>query len=250
MNFIFIGTRIPTLMGKLFNLLVLSAFLLSCTKEDLRRPGIDNLYLKELAKKISYKPVNPFLDSFYFKGNINGKNMEWIVTDFRNGSSLEYRYKSASGIGTLNSNKLSSFTHYLIEDGIVFQNTANEGSKNYLAAGFNIASSTGNRTEINSWFMPGIKPFGKPRLSIADPVKNGVYIYYRDENGKEWISHNARSSQKGSYFESISLKDEFRTQVRGSKKWKARFSCKLYDQTGKYIIAKDCELYVPVLPNN
>jgi hypothetical protein len=77
---------------------------------------------------------------------------------------------------------------------------------------------------------------------IYNPAKNGVIVYYIDQNGKSWFSGDG--SQQGSFFESISLTDL--TGINNSylnKIWKARFSCRLYDGVGNWINVENGEIY-------
>ena len=99
-------------------------------------------------------------------------------------------------------------------------------------------------------FTPGFKTFAKYRTSqqLLDSSKNGINIYYIDKDRKAWSS--VRGDQTGSVFESVSLTDERRRAHTPmyEKKWKARFTCKLYDDLGNYIKVENGEIYGPLFP--
>jgi phage pi2 protein 07 len=184
---------------------------------------------------------------FYFRGTINGVYNDWTVKDYRNGENLPYRYNSATGGDVLGSDCVNTFCKYMIEDVTIFQNNGAGATKNYIAAGFNISSKTGNRSEILSQFIPGLKPFGTPRFTINEPVKNGGYVYYIDENGKEWCTHFGSGIQTNSFFESNELLPQPFSEIYCSNIWRVKFTCNLYDRNGNSIRVENGEIFTPVL---
>jgi len=184
---------------------------------------------------------------FYFRGTINGLHKDWTVADYKNGDDLKYRYNVGSGLGTLSNDCVNTFCKYMIEDAEVFQNNGPGPTKNYIAASFYISSKTGDRNEILDQFTSGKKTFGKPRVTIDDPVKDGVYVYYIDENGKEWSSYFGSGDQSESIFEIEELALQPFTEINCMNIWNARFSCDLYDYSGNSIHLDKCELFTPFL---
>jgi phage pi2 protein 07 len=187
--------------------------------------------------------------SFYFRGTIDGKLKDWTVADYKNGDNLSYRFNSASGIDTLGSDCVNTFCKYMIEDVVIFQNNVAGPTKNYIAAGFSIGSKTGNRNDIINQFAIGQKTFGKPRFHISDPVKDGVYVYYIDENGKEWSSHFGSGNQTTSIFKSEQFLPQTFTEISCRNIWRATFSCTLYDRNSNSIRLDNCEFFTPVIVN-
>src|SRR4029079_5417631 len=117
--------------------------------------------------------------------------------------------------------------------------------------GFNMATTRTGREEIISWFSLGAKTFAspvRPATELLNPAYNGVYVYYVDENGKDWATQ--RGTQQGSTFESVLFIDETRTDVPAKKGWKAKFSCRLYDNSGNFITVENGEIFAPVLLPN
>lgn len=219
-----------TILGLTFIIL----FTLSCKKETTSsKSNID-----DNSKSI-----------FYFRGTINGINKDWTVTDYKNGNDLPYRYNSASGVDALGTDCEATLCKYMIEDVVIFQNNGTGATKNYIAAGFNISSKTGDRSEIINQFNLGQKTFGKPRTTILDQVKDGVYVYYIDDNGKEWCSHFGSGNQTNSVFNSVELLPQTLPEISCRKIWRATFSCTLYDRNGNSIKLDNCEFYTPVLVN-
>ena len=185
--------------------------------------------------------------TFYFRGIINGVQKNWTVTSYKDDQSLPYRFNSASGVEALGTDCKKTFCKYLMEDVEIFQNNGAGPAKNLIAAVFNISSRTGDRKEIIKQFYPGQKVFGKPRMTISDPVKDGVYIYYIDETGKEWSSFNGTGLQTGSSFKSENFFIQPFSEISCLNIWKATFSCTLYDKNGNSIQVVDGEFFTPVL---
>ena len=215
-------------------LTLITLFTLSCKKET-----------TSVKNSINENPTT----IFYFRGTINGVVQDWTVADYKNGDNLPYRYNSASAVDTLGSDCENTFCKYMIEDVAIFQNNGAGATKNYIAAGFNISSKTGDRSEIISQFTVGPKAFGKPRTTILDPVKDGIYVYYIDENGKEWCSHFGSGNQTNSVFNSIELLPQTFAEISCKKIWRVTFSCTLYDRNGNSIKLDNCEFLTPVLVN-
>ena len=86
--------------------------------------------------------------------------------------------------------------------------------------------------------------YGLHRDLCSDPVVDGIFIVYTDASNITWTSRPGNASDN---FEQISLTDETRT-FEYSKKWKARFSVKLYNLTGNSITLTGGEIYGPVFP--
>ncbi|MBP6431410.1 MAG: hypothetical protein KA319_06555 [Ferruginibacter sp.] len=92
-------------------------------------------------------------------------------------------------------------------------------------------------------FTNGIKRFGLLRLFCSDQIADGIVVTYTDNNNKNWHSKNINISD---IFEQISLTDKKSIDGLYEKDWKARFSCKLYDDIGNSINAENCEIFGPV----
>ena len=185
-------------------------------------------------------------DSFYFRAVINGEEVNWVITDYKNTGSQLYRYNTIYGVSQVGGECADNNCRYFIANTVIYRN--NEKNVPQISAGFNVATSNGDRAEIRPYFMPGVKLFGKPRSTVSDPVKDGVVIRYIDKNNVEWVSHYGNGDQKSSYFTSTALTDETRVdEVHYEKKWKANFSCKLYDRNGNSILLEKGEMYAPVL---
>ncbi|MFT3682341.1 MAG: hypothetical protein QM791_18950 [Ferruginibacter sp.] len=217
-------------------------------KNNIRLLGITVIILFALGCKKKTGPVTPSI-SFYFRGTINGVYKDWTVTDYKNGNNQDYRYSAASAIDTFGNDCVNTFCKYMIEDVVIFQNNGAGAAKNYIAAGFNISSKTGDRNDIIAQFSVGEKIFGKPRLAVTDPVKDGVYVYYIDENGKEWCSHWASGDQPGSIFKSAGLLPQSLPEISCRNTWRATFSCTLYDRDSNSVKLDNCELFTPVVVN-
>jgi hypothetical protein len=222
-------------------LIILAAIILalSCKKETTYPMTTDSKVNIEDNSKIT----------FYFRGTINGIYKDWTVVDYKNGNDLAYRFNSASGVDTLGSDCVNTFCKYMIEDVVIFQNNSTGVPRNYIAAGFNISSKTGDRNDIINQFSVGQKLFGKPRFNILDPVKDGVYVYYIDENGKEWCSHLGSGNQTNSIFKSEQLLPQPFPSISCKYIWRATFSCTLYDRNGNSIKLENCEFFTPVIVN-
>jgi hypothetical protein len=183
-------------------------------------------------------------DSFYFKAVIDGTPVNWVVADQKQVSNSLYRSGTSFGAGQLNGDAETA-GRFLIANTVIFKNNVQNIPQ--IAAGFNIATRSGDKNELSAYFLPGTKVFGVPRSNAAEPVNDGVFIKYIDGNGKEWVSYSGNSAQSNGTFESELFTDETRSvEGNGSKKWKAKFSCKLYDSNGKSISLQSGEIYGPV----
>lgn len=219
--------------------LVIILFTTSCKKETSSTITSNTEVTVEKNSKIT----------FYFRGTISGIYKDWTVADYKNGNNLSYRFNSASAVDTLGGDCVNTFCKYMIEDVVIFQNNGAGATKNYIAAGFNISSKTGDRNDIINQFSVGQKNFGKPRFSILDPVKDGVYVYYIDENGKVWCSHFGSGNQNTSIFKSEQLLQQPFSEISCRNIWRATFSCTLYDRNGNSIKLDNCEFFTPVIVN-
>ena len=183
-------------------------------------------------------------DTFYFKAKFNGVTLNWIVPSKNNQSSYQFHSGASFGYDSLRSQCVANYCHYLVAYSQIFMNVPSV--KPQINIGFPMATQQSSREEFLSWFTPGLKNYGLARSStlsdMYNPAKNGVTVYYIDQNGKSWFSGDG--PQQGSFFESISLTDL--SGVNDSylnKIWKARFSCKLYDGVGNWINVEDGEIY-------
>ncbi|MBL0154222.1 MAG: hypothetical protein IPP93_12315 [Chitinophagaceae bacterium] len=224
---------------RLNGLIVIILFAVSCNKDT---DAISTVNTKETVSE------TPTIQ-FYFRGTINGNYKDWTVTDIKNGENLVYRFNSASGVDTLSSDCVNTVCKYMLEDVVIFQNNGLNPMKNYIAAGFNISSKTGDRNEIISQFAVGPKTFGKPRMKITDPVKDGIYVFYIDENGKPWCSHWGSGNQANSVFKSEQLLPQPFHEISCRKIWKATVTCMLYDQEGNSLKVENGEFFTPVIVN-
>lgn len=223
-------------MNKLLVVIIIfTVFLSSCQKSN----GISNATTDQSVIDSDVK--------FYFRGAINGVSKDWTVVDYKNGDNLEFRYNAASARDSLGNDCVNTFCKYMIEDADIFQNNGSGSTKNYIAVGFNISSKSGDRSEIISQFSPGEKTFGKRRVTINDSVHDGVYVYYIDENGKEWCSDFGSGIQSESIFKIEELLPQPFTEINCRNIWKASFSCILYDHEGYFIRLDNCELFTPIL---
>ena len=185
-------------------------------------------------------------DSFYFKAVIDGTPVNWVVADQKQVSNALFLSRASFGAGQLNGNNSETEGRYLIANTVIYKNNIHNYPQ--IAAGFNIATTRGDRSELTAYFLPGMKAFGIPRNNVADAVNDGVFIKYIDANGKEWVSYSVNTTQTNGSFESEVFTDETKSvDGNGSKKWKASFSCKLYDSNGKSISLQQGEIYGPVL---
>lgn len=187
-------------------------------------------------------------DSFYFKAKLNGMPIFWKVPAHKNDQSFAYHAGASFGYSDLSANCIEGNCHYMTVTTQIFANNAQVRPQ--MNVGFNMAAPTRTHSEVLSWFSPGDKTYqiGVRNSSIADllnPAKNGVIIYYIDENNKAWAANNG--GQQGSWFQSLSVEDEKCDGVSTDKVWKARFSCKMYDASGNFITVEDGEIYGPLI---
>lgn len=214
--------------------------LAGCKKED--KLFKENSSLP--AETISAVPTAG-ADTFYFKAVIDGTPVNWVVADQKQVSNAMYRSGTSFGAGQLSGDNAEGAGRYLIANTVIFKNNIQNVPQ--IAAGFNIATRGGDRNELTAYFLPGSKAFGVPRSNATDAVNDGVFIKYIDANGKEWVSYSANSVQSNGSFESEIFSDEKKAvDGNGSKKWKAKFSCKLFDSNGKSISLQKGEIYGPV----
>lgn len=225
--------------ARLLAIIAVIVFAISCKKETESLVATNTKVDIEDNSKIT----------FYFRGTVNGIYKDWTVADYKNGDNLPYRFNSASGADTLGSDCVNTFCKYMIEDVVIFQNNGAGATRNYIAAGFNISSKTGDRNDIINQFSVGQKTFGKPRFNISDPVKDGVYVYYIDDNGKEWCSHFGSGNQAASIFKSEQFLPQPFSIISCKNIWRATFSCILYDRNGGSIKLDNCEIFTPSIVN-
>lgn len=224
-----------------YNLLSLTIVSLALLMTGCRK---DNA--SDMSNQEQKQPFNPNL-KFFFRGTVDGVRKDWTVNSYKNELSLPYRFSSNSIKQSLTENCKTAACKYLSEDVVIFQNSGAGVTKNYILVGINISSSTGDRNEIIEQFCPGRKSYGKPRSSINDPIKDGVYVIYVDENGKEWSSYYGTGLQTNSSFKSIKFSGQPYQEIPYLNIWKALFTCTLYDKTGNSIQMVDAEIYSPVL---
>jgi hypothetical protein len=209
------------------------------------------LYILSLVAFVScQKDSNENGEPFYFKGVINGQTVEWLVP-FISRYSTDHRpfHLSLSRPGGRSRffcamNDLLPYQDNLGMS-IFADDISGSTSKNSISVDF-VRSSKGLDDAygiMKGWFTNGPKTFGLHRKECTDPVLDGIVIYYGDANGKSWRSVPFASN----IFEQISLEAETRTDEY-SKKWKVRFSCRLFDENGNYIDMMKCEMYGPVFP--
>ncbi len=214
--------------------------LAGCRKED--------KLFKENSSAVAAETISAVptagADSFYFKAVIDGTPVNWVVADQKQVSNALYRSGTSFGAGQLNSES-PSVGRFLVANTTIYKNNIKNVPQ--VSAGFNIATTNGDKNELIAYFLPGIKTFGIPRSSAADAVKDGVFVRYIDANGKEWVSYSGASVQSSGSFESTVFTDEIKSvDGNGSKRWKAKFSCKLFDSNGKSISLQHGEIYGPL----
>ena len=185
-------------------------------------------------------------DSFYFKAQFNGVSyLNWIVPSINNESSYQFHSSASYGYDNLSGGQcIENYCYYLSAYSQIFTNV--QGVKPQINIGFNMATQQTGRDEFLSWFNPGFKNYGQARAStladIYNPAKNGVIVYYIDENGKSWFSGGG--PQLGSVFESVFVSDlPGINNPHLNKIWKGRFSCRLYDGGGNWINVTNGEIY-------
>ena len=214
--------------------------LAGCRKED--------KLFKENSSSVAAETISAVptagADSFYFKAVIDGTPVNWVVADDKQVSNALYRSGTSFGAGQLSSESQAA-GRFLVASTVIYKNNIQNVPQ--VSAGFNIATSNGDKNELVAYFLPGIKTFGTPRSNATDAVKDGVFVRYIDANGKEWVSYSGSSAQTNGSFESAVFTDETKTvDGNGSKRWKAKFSCKLFDSNGKSISLQNGEIYGPV----
>ena len=195
---------------------------------------------------ISQNPQAVVSDSFYFKAQFNNTiYINWIVPSRNNELSYQFHSSASFGYDNLSGGQcIENYCYYLSAYTQISRNVP--AVKPQINIGFNMATQQTGRDEFLSWFNPGFKNYGQARAStladIYNPAKNGVIVYYMDENGKSWFS--GAGSQQGSVFESVSVKDlPGINNPHLNKIWKARFSCRLYDEVGNWINVTNGEIY-------
>jgi hypothetical protein len=210
-----------------------------------------NIHLKKIILYTSLlfftackKMDNEIGEPFYFKGTVNGQHIEWKAPFISRSSNErpEFLFGISSPGASMPFYCATSdlLPHQRSMGSTIFKDDASGIiSKNSISAEFVLSSTAYDDASaiLKSWFTNGPKSFGLHRAVCTDPVLDGIVIYYGDANGKTWRSRPFSTN----YFEQISLEDETRTQEY-LKKWKVRFSCRLFDDTGNYIDMKNCEL--------
>lgn len=184
-------------------------------------------------------------DSFYFKAKLNGTDILWVVPAHKNETSFTYHAGASVGYTDLSNNCSEGYCYYVNASTQIFRNVADVRPQ--IAISFNMAASSRNKDVVLSWFAPGTKSYPtaiRTTSELLNPDKNGVVVYYLDQNGKSWSSNSG--SQQGSIFESVSLTDEIRPDVSSDKVWKAAFSCMLYNNSGSSIKLEYGEICGPV----
>ena len=202
---------------------LLVLLLASCKKQDKLNTG----YIPTIKKN---EKISTTADSFYFRAVINGEEVNWVVEDYNNGTDQSYQTNAIYGLSQVGGECSDNNCHYFIANTVIFINNVQNIPQ--ISAGFNIATNNGDKSEIRPYFLPGMKIFGMPRSSVSEPVRDGVVIRYIDKNNTEWVSHYGQSIQTGSYFQSTLLTEARNEDSKYEKKWKANFSCRLYDRSG------------------
>jgi hypothetical protein len=192
---------------------------------------------------------NPNLaDSFYFKAKLNGKDVSWIVPSRKNEDSFDYKAGASNGYSDLSNECVEGYCYYMMTSTQIARNVPLVQPQ--INVSFNMATHQRSKDVILSWFEPGPKIYPTTQrvattVDLLDPSKNGIVVYYLDENRKGWATN--LGSQQGSSFESVSIVNETRTDVAHEKVWKAKFSCMLYDGLGNSIKVENAEIYGPII---
>src|SRR5688500_5448067 len=167
----------PLLLG----VIVLAA---GCRKED--------KFLKENSSSVAAETISAVptagADSFYFKAVIDGTPVNWVVAGQEQVSNALYRSGTSFGAGQLGSENDQTSGRFLVASTVIYKNNVQNVPQ--VSAGFNIATTSGDKNELVAYFLPGIKTFGLPRGNATDAVKDGVFVRYIDGNGKEWVSYS------------------------------------------------------------
>ena len=222
-------------MRILFTFLFLLA-LLSCNKSGINNTNTSNSLINGINGA----------DSFYFKGKIDGKDVSWIVPSHKNDASFSFVADAHHGYSDFSGNCVEGYCYYIIAGSEIRKNVI-DATRPGVAVSFNMATSRKGKEEIISWFSVGTKVYGllRPISDLLNPAYNGVNIYYVDQNGNDWST--LRGLQQGSFFESVLFNDEPRTDIVTQKIWKAKFSCKLYNNFGQFINIENGEIFGPIL---
>src|SRR5688500_1969749 len=145
----------PLLLG----VIVLAA---GCRKED--------KFLKENSSSVAAETISAVpttgADSFYFKAVIDGTPVNWVVADQKQVSNALYRSGTSFGAGQLNSEAQTG--RFLVASTVIYKNNIHNVPQ--VSAGFNIATTSGDKNELVAYFLPGIKTFGIPRSNATDAV--------------------------------------------------------------------------------
>lgn len=189
--------------------------------------------------------------SYYFKGKVNGLDINWVSPHLPYNSSQQSRFWTASAEpgGSMmlpNCNAGDSLYQYFIGTTIFEKHDWALDFSNSVNVDFaRSGTSIWHYGYMRDLFTNGIKSFGFLRENCSDPIIDGIIISFTDANNKTWTSSIIDPSSN--FFEQIELVNNPGDGYY-QKEWKARFSCRLYDDLGNYIIADNCEIYGPVFP--
>lgn len=194
------------------------------------------------------KNENTAYPSFYFRGKVDGSQIEWIAPNLPYGSNENPKFLAGmsdpGGAPFFGCNPQDSSYQFDLgttifekhDGGLDFSNSI---SVDFARSGTLLIS----KEDMKSLFTNGLKSYGIFRKECSDPVLDGIVISYTDSNNKTWYSSTIDPSSN--YFEQLSLTDKHGDGLY-EKEWKIRFSCKLYDESGAFIYASDCEVFGPV----
>jgi hypothetical protein len=219
----------------------MKTLIIQFANNDLKKIVLYTILLLSIACK---KSDNEKGEPFYFKGTVNGQHIEWKAPFVSRSSNErpEFLFGISSPGGSMPFYCATSdlLPYQLSMGSSIFKDDASGIiSKNSISVVFVLSSNDYDDASaiLKSWFTNGPKSFGLHRDVCTDPVLDGIVIYYGDTDGKTWRSRPFSSN----HFEQISLEDETRSQEY-LKKWKVRFSCRLFDDSGNYIDMQSCEL--------
>ncbi len=182
-------------------------------------------------------------ETFYFRGTVNGEKVEWLIP-YKSSSAKPGRFDAVMTSGGMNNKYFNCYpgdTSQHTSYGTGVEEDERVGKLGLFVSYH--SSDFGNDWEVlKEKFANGPIPYGVDRRTCSDAIENGIVISYTDANGNYWKTKPSSGS-----FKQISLEDK--TGIgQYQKKWKARFTCRLYNESGNYLDMVDCEIFGPVFP--
>lgn len=180
---------------------------------------------------------------FYFKGNVNGQNLNWKCTiedDDEFEALMQPRIKWFPN-GDCN--------QYPCNENYSGGSIARSGSGNEYLGVYFVKASFQDRfssEELCGLLAKGPQVFGKERTVLTETYRDGLVVVYVDANNKEWTSYGGTGNQNNGFIEITEINDVAHQLFK--KSYKVRFSCNLYDETGHSIRVENGEVHLPACP--